>query len=418
MSKRLYTEDEVAARVAEATMENARTYRGPRGAAAPKHDVSPATRKAATFDALDTRLVSFKGYEPVGDCPDEYAAPNGAALWLRDVVRAKRGGTPSAAWNHWQKANNVTYTGSDGGFAVPSSLYGDIVRNVAERAPEVAAATTLETAHGSLSVPVLDDYDRSSGVIGGIELAPVGEGGSIGTDVMKLKQSTMVLRKRATLIKLSNELVEDAGVNLASEIAAIATDLLVDRMRHEMVRGNGAGEALGFLGAAGTYEQAKEAGQAADTVVVENLVNMLSRMSNKPGFVLLCHPSVKPQLLLLSYRFSNAAANDFVGGELLVDRGTAAGALSIYGVPVVFSQGASILGDAGDVCLVRPASYRFLTPTGGALSVDTSTDADFDTDETTIRIRARFDGMPVDGSTFTDRQGYEVGDFVTLAART
>ena len=65
-----------------------------------------------------------------------------------------------------------------------------------------------------------------------------------------------------------------------------------------MVQGTGTGQPTGILNSASLVSVARESGQAADTIVHENILNMWSRMygPSRQNAVWLYHQDIEPQL--------------------------------------------------------------------------------------------------------------------------
>ncbi|MEN8204375.1 MAG: phage major capsid protein [Pseudomonadota bacterium] len=168
------------------------------------------------------------------------------------------------------------------------------------------------------------------------------------------------------------------------------------------IRGTGVGQPLGILNAPATISVAKESGQAADTIVFENIVNMWSRLA--PSLVndaiWIVNPEALPQLLTMS--FPTGAANGtplFLPSQAIADKHAG----SIFGRPLFFSEKASAIGDQGDLILVAPSQYIIGLRLDAAFA--RSNAPGFMSDVENFRLVTRAEGLPAMNSAITPRYG-------------
>ena len=176
--------------------------------------------------------------------------------------------------------------------------------------------------------------------------------------------------------------------------------------------GVGAGQPLGVLNADALIGVAKETGQAATTIVWENIVKMYSRMlpSSLSRAVWVAHNDTFPQLATMSLNVGTG------GSAVWLNNGVAGPPATILGRPVIFSEKCQTLGAAGDIYLVDFGYY--LIGDRQSLEVASSQHVRFNTDETDWRVLERVDGRPWVDSALTPRNGSNtVSPFVNLAVR-
>lgn len=90
--------------------------------------------------------------------------------------------------------------------------------------------------------------------------------------------------------------------------------------------------------------------------------------------------------------------------------------MTILGRPVIFTEKANTVGDAGDVNFVDLSYY--LIGDRQQMQMATSEHVEFDTDQTAVRIIQRADGRPWVQSAITPRKGANtLSPFVKIAAR-
>ena len=163
--------------------------------------------------------------------------------------------------------------------------------------------------------------------------------------------------------------------------------------------------------------QAKDTGQAANTLSVLNLFNMISRMP--PGSygkaVWLINPTVIPLLATLVL----GQIPVFVPAPTPAGGGITASPLFGYilGRPCIISQHAAALSTQGDVQLHDLSYYRTITKSEG-INTATSMHLYFDADATAMRATFRIDGSPKIASAISPAKGSTtLSPFVQLQAR-
>jgi HK97 family phage major capsid protein len=182
--------------------------------------------------------------------------------------------------------------------------------------------------------------------------------------------------------------------------------------------GIGGGEPLGALNGAGALEIPKETGQKADTIAVENVVKMWSRL--RPGShsraIWACNASCFPQLATLSLAVGTGGAPVSLLQTNTAGAGIAAApATAMLGRPLYMSEHLPALGEAGDLVLLNPTLY--LLGDRKQITLDASPHVRFETDSTVFRVAARLDAMPIYNTTLTPKNGPSAGWLVKIAER-
>jgi HK97 family phage major capsid protein len=214
----------------------------------------------------------------------------------------------------------------------------------------------------------------------------------------------LTLRKLIVLVNASDELIADAaGVALEQYLYRVASDEINFVVSDAILNGTGTGQPVGILGAPCTITVAKETGQAANTVVTNNILNMWAR---------LIHQDVEPQLNLMTIGAGGAqiVAYQPPGGLSAKPYAT------LMGRPVLPVEWCSTLGTLGDVVLIDPRHY--VTATKGQVDAALSIHLRFDYDESVFRFVFRVDGAPWWTAPLTPYKGANTQScFVTLATR-
>ncbi len=314
----------------------------------------------------------------------------------------------------YQAAGNYKSHDAFGGFLVPEQFQAQIVTSELNAAPwlDLLDSYIVPDGVGDVVTPMLSDRDTSGKDVGGVALTRIAEQSTVPLSQMVFGQRKAHLNKCGTRLRLSNELLQDNAVGVEDAIMAVFGKAVAMRRALDFFNGAGAGEPLGILNAAcaATYEQAAEAEQAADTIVIENVLNMASRL-NPESFsraIWLAHPSVLPKLGTLS------AVVGVGGSPLWLLDAKALPTQTLLGRPIYFAASAPLVGDKGDLSLIDPEAYRYVQR---RLRIDVSRDFAFDTDEVEFRVVLRDDGAPIHATTHTGLNDWETSELVTLAAR-
>jgi HK97 family phage major capsid protein len=153
--------------------------------------------------------------------------------------------------------------------------------------------------------------------------------------------------------------------------------------------GLGGKEPIGFGLSGAMISVAKESGQAADTLVTENLLKAESRMLSRPGsqFAWYHHQSTVQQIGQLDIGNMPVSININNGGI------SQAPAQMLRGMPLVKSEFCKQLGDAGDIFLADLKMYKGITQS--LVREDVSMHVEFLTDKSCLRFIVEFDGAPL-----------------------
>lgn len=350
-----------------------------------------------------------------------------AGEFYLDVVKAGTRGAdkvPSNKLVSWTKASLSTYgseaTGADGGFAVPTEFREGITRHVMSEDSLFSRADQLPISTASMALP--DDETTPWGSSGPLAYWE-GEAAALTQSKPSLKLKEFRLRKLTALVPATEELLEDATA-LGAYINQVAPERIRWKADEAMIRGDGAGQPLGFLNSDSLITVAKESSQAADTVSGVNIINMYSRVfaPYRQGLVWLYHQDIEPQLFRLSVQGIDGAGAAIGNTAFPLfnppgSNNNAGPYPTILGRPAIATQHAATLGDVGDIMAVCPLQYRYVMRAGG-IQAATSMHLWFDQDTTAFKFRMRADGAPKLSSVISPRTGSTtMSAFVTLAAR-
>ena len=303
-----------------------------------------------------------------------------------------------------------------GGVLVGTDRAGGIMQKVYDVGELIQRADMVGISANSngMVFPAINETSRADGSRqGGIRAYWTAEGGAKTASKPEFRKMILSLNKVAALVYSTDELLADASAletwimnNLPEELTFVVEDA--------MVNGTGVGMPLGVLTAGMHIAVAKEAGQAADTVVSDNIVNMWSRLYNRSrsNAVWMIHQDVLPQLMLLDIGVGTGGMPVYTppGGFSQAPYGT------IFGRPVIESEYCQTVGDLGDIILADWSEYQMIEK--GGVQAASSIHVQFIYDETVFRFVYRVDGQPEWNSALTPKNGTNtVQPFVALAER-
>lgn len=301
-------------------------------------------------------------------------------------------------------------TPSDGGFLVPSEQAARIHAVSLENELVMPRCYVQPMRSNTIKIPAMSIGDHSTALFGGFTASYTNEASSISEANPKSRAMELTAKKLTGLIRFSSELNADVPGGM-SQIETLCGKGLSWYRDKAFIKGTGAGEPLGILNAGCTIEISKQTGQAADTILYENLTEMMSRIfaGSFQNSVWVAHQTTIPQLLTLSMSVGT-------GGDHIPVMKESNGLFSILTRPVIFTEKTEPLGDKGDIMLADFSQY--VVGLRSDMRFDTSIHVAFETDEILSRIIERHDGQPLWDSALTLEDGSTtVSPFVVLEAR-
>lgn len=246
----------------------------------------------------------------------------------------------------------------------------------------------------------------------GVQASWRSENAQLSASKLNLNGSLVPLHELYAFVVATQELLNDAPQlnDRMTRKAAMAIRFAISKA---MFGGDGNGKPMGFFGGPATITQAKEAGQTAGTIVLNNIAKMFTRLpaGSLTSAVWLANIEILPQLLALNvgtwpvWMPPNAGLQQAPGGTLL-------------GRPLVFSEQATALGTVGDLTLLDPTGYFLATKEGGGIDFAQSIHLFFDYNASAFRWIFRVGGQPLLTAPINPANGtLTKGHFVNLQAR-
>ena len=303
--------------------------------------------------------------------------------------------------------------GEDGGFLIPSDFRNDIQKKVMGDESLLSRTRLFQTSSNHLVMPTTETAPWDSQ---GVSAFWEAEGNPLRESKAKFGQAEIRLNKLTSLLRVTSELLEDAPA-LESYLRQEAPEALVHKLNSAILVGDGVGKPQGILNSGFKFRVSKEAGQAADTIVFENVNNMIGRLlpMSRARAVWICNPQVLPQLPLMRFV---ASATSPVPVYLPANGVAGAPFGTLYGLPILpMMGGVKALGDEGDLMLVDFSYYTTAIKNAGIRS-DVSTHVYFNTDEQAYRFIMRVGGQCIYKTpVVTENGNFAMSGFVTLEDR-
>ena len=368
------------------------------GMSAAGHVVIPAAASIRVSENLE--LDPQRGFASLGDylLAVKRGSERNATLDRRLTIGAAAPGTFGSEG-----------VGADGGFLVPPSFSASIF--------------TLALTDDAL-LPLTDNTPVSSNgmVFPKDETTPWGTNGvraywqaeATAATATKpvLGTQAMRLHKLMALVPLSNELLDDSAA-IGPYVLPLMARSIRWKTNEAIMFGTGEGQPQGMFNSTAAVVQAKESGQAASTVNIQNIANMIARLP--PGAFGEAQWFITPDALPSLFTMT-------LGNYPIYLPASAGATASPYGTlmgrPVNVSQHVPAFSAQGDVSLVVPNYYRTITKAGSAVQVDQSMHLYFDADVTAFRATFRMDGGSKLAAPISQAKGSKtLSPFIQLAAR-
>lgn len=308
-------------------------------------------------------------------------------------------------------------SGPDGGFLVQSDFATELMKRTYETGVLVnrCRRIPISSTANRLTWNSIDETTRVNGSRwGGVQAYWTDEADTLTSSKLKLYQNELVLKKLTGLFYATEELLSDSAALGAMSTQAFSEEFGF-KIDDAIVNGTGVGQPKGILNDSAVYVSvSKESGQAADTVVAENITKMWARLWNgaRRNAVWLINQDVIPQLHLMSLAVGTGGVPVYMPAGGLSGQPFS----TLYNRPVLEIEHAATVGDLGDIILTDLSQYLFIDK--GAMQSAQSIHVRFLYDEMTFKFTYRCNGMPLWRSSVTPFKGSNtVSPIIVLAAR-
>lgn len=368
-------------------------------------NLDPGNRPAPNA-ALNSRTAPGAKVDALFNRPEDYLR----AIWYRNSTPE---GQHLQSELHDIRNAYGSSVPADGGFLIPETLRSNLLQVALEMSVVRPRATVIPMETLRVPLPTIDSTTNSGSVYGGMVGYWTEESGALTESEASFGRVVLEAKKLTGRSDVPNELFNgDSVVSFSAFLSQVWPKAIAFFEDVAFFGGTGTGEPLGFLNASAAVSVAKESGQTADTIVWENIVKMYARMlpSSLPNAVWIANVDTFPELATMALSVGTG------GGPIWMNNGVEGPPMSILGRPVLFTEKAETLGDAGDINFVDLSYY--LIGDRQAMQMDTSAHYRFGNDQTSVRIIERVDGRPWLQSAITPQTGSNtLSPFVKVAAR-
>lgn len=305
---------------------------------------------------------------------------------------------------------------SAGGFLVQKEMTREIWKRTYDVGELLKRIRKIRIGAGlnGIKINAIAETSRATGSRwGGVVGYWLAQGDAKVASAPEFRQIELELKKVAGLCYATDELLADA-IALQGVIMTALPEELVFLVEDAIINGTGGGMPTGILNSGAVLSVAKETGQAAATLLYENVLKMWARMwgPSRKNAIWLVDQSIEPQLYSMSLPVGTGGAAVFMpaGGA------SAAPYATLFNRPIVPFEYGQALGTVGDIMLIDPTQFLLIEKAG--IEAASSMHVRFTTDEMAFRFVYRVDGMPLWNSALTPKSGGDtLSPFITLAAR-
>lgn len=342
--------------------------------------------------------------------------------FFRELIAEGASGDQPGSLKAWNQAVSKTagYMEegdlSQGGFLVPEEFKATLLQTALEASIVRSRATVIPMQTNRVVIPALVDDDHSTDFYGGVVIYRTAEKGTKTPKNPVFGKVGLTLHKLTGLCYITDELLQDSPISIEPVIRATFGAAIAFTEDYDFLRGDGSNMALGAFDASNPSRilVTKETGQAADTIVAENILKMWSRLypAGQSKAVWLANNNTFPQLATLSIAVGTGGIPIWIPGNDLSKTPNG----SLLGRPVILTEKMATVGDACDIGLADFSQY--LIGQKGGVQFASSIHVRFVTDETAFRFVMRYDGQPWWLSVLTPKEGSTLSPFVGLNERT
>lgn len=243
------------------------------------------------------------------------------------------------------------YSDAYGGFLVPETFSPNLLSVGSDSDFTVGRTTQIPMATPTVRIPARTDKDHSTSVSGGFTVSRRAETLAPTASRAAFEQVTLNAHTLMGAAYATEEILTDSPISFAAIIQAGFNDEFGSRVLSEKLNGTGVGEYEGIMNCPALVSVAKEAGQAADSIVYENVIKMRAQIWGYQDAIWHANHDCYPQLAQLSGIVGT-------GGSLVWQPSAQEDRPDmLLGRPIYFTEYAETVGDAGDIMLVNWSQY-------------------------------------------------------------
>ncbi|UYY60112.1 phage major capsid protein [Sphingomonas sp. S2-65] len=395
--------------------------------AADQADAATLARLTASIQRAETAMAAASAIgadptspppatgPPAATVPAQARPPldNGGFANLAEFAAAVRFANPQAGQNFRRDDRlaapaNVHMEQGDaaGSYLVPAEFRQQIVNLVFDDGNDPIMDLISPDPTSSNRVIGLGDETTPWGS-SGIRAAWRSEGEQMQPSRMELTPRETKLGELYAFVLATEELLEDAP-RVSTLLTTHAAAAIRWKAADAFMYGDGIEKPLGWLNSGATIMVQKEAGQAAASIVRQNIAKMFARMIMPTQASWLLNSDVLPSLMEIKTD---------AGVPLWYPNYQASPGGTLLGRPVIFNEHSRSIGQAGDMQFVNPNGYEAFRKQNGVSFAD-SIHLYFDYNIRAFRWVFRIGGQPVLSKPVVPANGTTTkSHFVALAER-
>lgn len=303
-----------------------------------------------------------------------------------------------------------TYSDPHGGYLIPKGFSPNLLRVMAESDPLAGRTRQVPMENPIVDIPARTDKNHTTSVSGGLRVYRRAETQAPAASRMEMEQVTLHAHSIFGLSYATEEILSRSPISFIALLEAGFGDEFSAKLLDERLNGTGVGMFEGVLNAPATISVAKETGQAANTILKENIDKMRARCWRYGQSIWLYNHDCLPQLRSLVQSVGTG------GVPVPYFQTTPDGMSTLDGRPAFATEFTETLGTVGDLVLGVWSEYLEGTLTG--MNRDESTHVRFENHERTFKFWMENDGRCWWRSALTPRNSSDtLSPFVTLATR-
>jgi len=304
-----------------------------------------------------------------------------------------------------------------GGYLIPPEYSASLMERGFTNADFAPMADIIPMARNTVHIPFIKDFTHTTYLYGAMMAYWLDELGTKLPTKPKFGKTTLELNKLVVLCYSSDELLEDSPISMEPLLTKKSGNVIKWKVDEAMLAGTGVGQPLGVLNCPALIPVNKQAGQAAATIVWQNIADMWSRLhpASIPNAVWVANNSIFSQLMGMAMAVGTGGAPVYLPAN-----GFSAKPFdTLMGKRIIWSEHSPILGQQGDIALIDWTQYMVGQKRGAGAGIKTASSIHlmFLYDQTAFRFVFRMDGQPWWPTVFTPKNGNTQSPFITLKKR-
>ena len=304
--------------------------------------------------------------------------------------------------------------GSTGGFLLYEEFKPELLKLIIEDQVVRPRAKIIPMAMETVLIPRIVDTTHASSIHGGIKGTWGAEAGALGSGDPAVGQVRLLAKKFSDYVTVSNELLMDSPISVEALLSTLLREGLGFFEDADFINGTGADRPVGVLASPALISTTRT---TTSHLKWADAVNLWSRIfpSSQKRAVWVYSPAAFADIAQFATVVGTGGSSVWISGAGAGNTAVDSPPMVLMGRPMICSEKVPTLGTAGDLGLYDFSYY--LIGDRMQLSLTTSDQVAFATDQTAFRIIERLDGQPWIASALTPYNGGDtLSAFVTVAA--